>query len=127
MDLFSVRSGECVRVYDSLSLFDSEHEWSQYLHRNMKQAVFSQDGDFIVTFCTNIDSDLVTLPNRETIAVWNSPRREIYLQVRERMYALLSALKHNESAPHRSMYRCGKGPLTKIMEMVAWWDTEWIL
>ena len=52
MDLFSVRSGECLRIYDAL--VDSEHELSQYYHRNMKQTVFSQDGDSIVTFCTNL-------------------------------------------------------------------------
>mgnify|MGYP001174467980 CR=1 FL=1 len=60
----------------------------------------------------------------------STPEREMPLQTRERMYALLSALKHNECDSHCGVYQLGTyggGPFPVIQKMVAWWDPEWFI
>ena len=61
----------------------------------------------------------------KTVKLWSTHRREGRLQAQDRVYALLSALKHNECDSHCGVYQlgtCGGGPFPVIQEMVAWWD-----
>ena len=66
----------------------------------------------------------------KTMKLWSTPCRETPLQTMERVYALLSSLKHNNSAPHRNVYQLGQyggGPFPIIQSMVEWWDPEWFV
>ena len=85
----------------------------------VRSIAFSRDGQYLASGSDDT-----------TVKLWSTPHRERPLQNRERVYALLSALKHNESAPHRSVYQLGQhggGPFPIIQAMVEWWDPEWFV
>ena len=80
---------------------------------------FSPDGQY-----------LASGSHDNTVKLWSTPDRERSLQTMERVYALLSSLKHNKSAPHRSVYQLGQhggGPFPIIQAMFEWWDPEWFV
>ena len=104
--LWHVESGECIRTMEG--------------HSNYVLSVaFSPDGQYLASGSED-----------KTVKLWSTPGREGPLQTMERVYALLSSLKHNRSAPHRSVYQLGQhggGPFPIIQAMVEWWDPEWFV
>ena len=103
--LWHVETGECTRAMG---------------HSNWVNSVtFSPDGQYLASGSGD-----------NTVKLWSTPGRERPLQTMERVYALLSSLKYNESAPHRSVYQLGQhggGPFPIIQAMVEWWDPEWFV
>ena len=83
----------------------------------VSSVAFSPDGQY-----------LASGSHDNTVKLWSTPHREGRLQARDRMYALLSALKHNECDSHCGVYQLGAyggGLFPVIQKMVAWWDPEW--
>ena len=104
--LWRVESGECTRTMEGHSLA-------------VLSVAFSPDGQYLASGSWD-----------NTVKLWSTPGRERPLQTMERVYALLSSLKHNKSAPHRSVYQLGQhggGPFPTIHAMVEWWDPEWFV
>ena len=104
--LWRVESGECTRTMEGHSVC-------------VRCVVFSPDGQYLASGSQD-----------NTVKLWSTPDRERSLQTMERVYALLSSLKHNKSAPHRSVYQLGQhggGPFPIIQAMFEWWDPEWFV
>ena len=104
--LWHVESGECTRTMEG-------HSHPVY------SVAFSPDGQYLASGSGD-----------NTVKLWSTPGRERPLQTMERVYALLSSLKHSRSAPHRSVYQLGQhggGPFPIIQSMVEWWDPEWFV
>ena len=104
--LWHVESGEWTRTMEGHSHF----VWS---------VAFSPDGQYLASGSWD-----------NTVKLWSTPDRERSLQTIERVHALLSSLKHNKSAPHRSVYQLGQhggGPFPIIQAMFEWWDPEWFV
>ena len=104
--LWHVESGECTRTMRGHSHF-------------VYSVAFSPDGQYLASGSRD-----------ETVKLWSTPHRERRLQTRDRMYALLSALKHNECDSHCGVYQLdihGGGQVPVIQEMVAWWVPEWLI
>ena len=106
MKLWRVETGECTRTMEG-------HRYGVY------SVAFSPDGQYLAPVSCD-----------DTVKLWSTPCRERRLQTMERVYALLSSLKHNNSAPHRNVYQLGQhggGPFPIIQAMVEWWDPEWFV